>query len=159
MVSQMQQALARRASSEDAAEVGFDAYVHCLRRHPLDVAQAAVMEMANEPRPGNAAAWFPTLPELEGVCRKYGGDRAAMLDGLRGWHEPKPELVEVRRLEREWKSLQRRASELGLRAGPGPATDTGIRGENLAAAHEAGQKAVAARGAYLAAEKALQPAR
>lgn len=156
MVSQLQQVLARRASSEEAAEVGFDAYVHCLRRHPLDVAQAAVMELANEPRVGNAAAWFPTLPELEGVCRKYGGDREAMLEGLRGWSEPKPEMVEVRRLEQEWKALRQRASDLNMKVGPGPATDTGARGERLSAAHEAEQKSMAAREAYLAAEKALQ---
>jgi hypothetical protein len=156
MVSQLQQVLARRASSEEAAEVGFDAYVHCLRRHPLDVAQAAVMELANEPRVGNAAAWFPTLPELEGVCRKYGGDREAMLEGLRGWRAPKPELVEVRRLEQEWKALRQRASDLNMKVGPGPATDTGARGERLAAAYEAEQKSMAAREAYLAAEKALQ---
>jgi hypothetical protein len=156
MVSQLQQALARRASSEDAAEVGFDAYVHCLRRHPLDVAQAAVMELANEPRPGNAAAWFPTLPELEGVCRKYGGDREAMLDALRGWREPSPEAVEVRRLEQEWKDLRQRASELNMKVGPGPATDTGPRGERLAAAREAEQQSMKAREAFLAAEKTTQ---
>jgi hypothetical protein len=156
MVSQLQQALARRASSEDAAEVGFDAYVHCLRRHPLDVAQVAVMELANEPRPGNVAAWFPTLPELEGVCRKYGGDREAMLDALRGWREPSPKAVEVRRLEQEWKALRQRASELNMKVGPGPATDTGARGERLAAAREAEQQSMKAREAFLAAEKATQ---
>lgn len=156
MVSQLQQALARRASSEDAAEVGFDSYVHCLRRHPLDVAQAAVMELANEPRPGNAAAWFPTLPELEGVCRKYGRDREAMLEALRGWREPSPEAVEVRRLEQEWKALRQRASELSMKAGPGPATDTGPRGERLAAAREAEQQSIKAREAFLVAEKTTQ---
>lgn len=155
MVSQLQQVLARRASSEEAAEVGFDAYVHCLLRHPLDVARAAVMELANEPRTGNAAAWFPTLPELEGVCRKHGGDREAMLDGLRGWREPSPEVVEVCRLEQEWKALRQQATDLNTKVGPGPATDIGARGERLAAAYEAEQKAIAAREAYLTAVKAF----
>jgi hypothetical protein len=62
MVSQLQQALARRASSEDAAEVGFDAYVHCLRRHPLDVAQAAVMELAKVGLPLPSTPVLTTAP-------------------------------------------------------------------------------------------------
>lgn len=159
MIAQLNQALAQRPTTEDEAEVRLDVYVHCLRRHPLDVAQAAVMELANEPRPGNATAWFPTLPELEGVCRKYGGDREAMLEGLRGWHEPTPEFVEVRRLEAEWKRLRQHASELNMKVGPGPATDTGARGDRLAAANEAEQKSLEAREAYLTAEKALHPSK
>ncbi len=155
MVSQLQQALSRRSSSEEASEVGLDLYVSVLRRHPLDVAQAAVLELATEPREGNKTAWFPTAPELEGVCRRYAQDRQAMLTGLKGYRAPDPRHIEVGRLHDVWRSLSIEATALGHKVGPGPAQDTGERGERITAWSEAVEKAAAAKMEWLAAEKAL----
>jgi len=155
MVSQLQQALGRRSSSEEASEVGLDLYVSILRRHPLDVAQAAVLELATEPRPGNATAWFPTAPELEGVCRRYAQDRQAILAGLKGYRPPNPKQVQVDRLRDVWRDLAEKATALGHKVGPGPSQDTGERGERIAAWNEAVEASGAAKLAWLDAEKLL----
>lgn len=149
MVSQLQQALARRSSSEEASEVGLDLYVSILRRHPVDVAQAAVLKLATEPRTANGTAWFPTAPELEGLCRGYGQERAAMLAGLRAHRPPDARQIEAARLDDAWRALALRATELGHKVGPGPAQDIGARGERIAAHDEAVEAAAAAKRAWL----------
>lgn len=153
MVSQLQQALGRRSSSEEASEVGLDLYVSILRRHPVDVAKAAVLELATEPRPGNATAWFPTAPELEGVCRRYAQDRTAMLDGLKCYREPDPRQIEISRLHGVWRALAIEATALGHKVGPGPAKDEGERGERIAAWDAAVTKAGEAKQAWLTAQR------
>lgn len=153
MVSQLQQALSRRSSSDAASEVGLDLYVSILRRHPVDVAQAAVMELATEPREDNRTAWFPTAPELEGVCRRYGQDRTAMLNGLKSYRPPNPRQAEIDRLHGVWRSLAAKATELGHKVGPGPAQDEGPRGERIAAHDAAIAEATEAKQAWLEASK------
>lgn len=152
MVSQLQQALGRRSSSEEASEIGLDLYVSILRRHPVDVAQAAVLELATEPRPGNAVGWFPTAPELEGVCRRYGQDRQAMLTALRGYKAPHPKAQEIDRLERVWRDLREETNALWFKIGPGPSVDTGERGARIEAHRVALEAESAARNAWVEAK-------
>lgn len=154
MVAQLQAALARRSSSQAASEVGYDMYVSCLRRHPADVVRATVAALALGPRKDGSVGWFPTLPELEGELRKRSADRMALLAGLRNWREPDPGAARVAALKAEWRRLQAVATDLSLKVGPGPAQDTGERGERIEKERVAQEAASAAKQAWLDADAA-----
>ena len=151
LIVQLQAGTARRANSDAIAEVGFDLYTHALMRHPFDVAREAVRGLVVEPKGGTA--WFPTVAELEGECRRLGSDRAAILGGLQAWREPDPAAVQVARLESVWRELRLKATELSNKVGPGPATDEGPRGERIRLADAAVAEATAAREAWVTARE------
>lgn len=153
MAAQMHSVLSRRNGSEDAAEVAFDVYVHVLLKHPADVASTVVERLCTEPRGKGKAAWLPTPPEIEAMCRELSSDRVALRTALRNWRPVSAERAEAERLETVYRRLLDEATAMTRKAGPGPATDTGERGERLEAARIAGEKANAAKQAWLAAEK------
>lgn len=153
MMAQLVAATAMRSEGDGMSDVRLELYVNALMQHPADVAREVVRWFAIEPRAGTA--WFPTLPELEKKCRDLSKERLSFLDGLRGWHEPNPELERVKGLHREWRRLRLEASELENRIGPGPASDEGPRGERIAAWKAAEALAVAAREEWATAKKAL----
>lgn len=155
LVAQMQSVLARRNSSEGTAEVAFDVYVHVLMQHPADVVTEAVRQFIMEPRK-DGSSWFPAPPELEARCRTLASPRQALLAGLTGYRIKSPEQIEAERLEQVYRRDFAKAQALSLKVGPGPATDTGARGERIAAWKEAQEAASAAREVWLDAEKALQ---
>lgn len=156
MVAQLQAALARRNTSEAASEIGFDLYVACLRMHPADVSAAAVRSLATEPREKGATAWFPTVPELEGECRALEAQRKAILGGLLAWQPVDPRAADVERLRLEWLDLSEAARVLNNKVGPGPATDTGPRGERIEAANAAQAMADAAKRKWIDAQRDLE---
>jgi hypothetical protein len=155
LVVQMQSVLARRAASEDTAEVAFDVYVHVFLQHPADVAIEATRRMTLEPRQ-KGAAWMPSPPELEALCRSLSSERRAMLFAAKAWIEPTVEVREVRWAENDWREAQAEARRLSDKVGPGPAQDTGERGERIAAWEAAVEKAGQLKLAYLAAQKRLE---
>lgn len=148
MIGQLTAATATRSQTEAVNEVKLDLFVDCLLRHPADVATAAIRHLAIEPREGGGTAWFPTLPELEGICRQLAGDRLSMLQGLRSWSPPEP--VDEKRvaLRRAWDAAEHAAKDAKRRTGPGPTVDTGPRGERLEQERIAIEAAAAARKAY-----------
>ncbi len=155
LISQMQSVLARRNASEGTAEVAFDVYVHVLMQHPADVVTEVVRQFIMEPRK-DGSAWFPTPPEIEGRCRTLSSPRQALLNGLQGYRAKSPEQVECERLERVYQRHFAQAQALGFKVGAGPSTDTGPRGERIAAWKAAQDQAAVSREAWLQAQKALQ---
>lgn len=155
LVAQMQSVLPRRNASEETAEVAFDVYVHVLLQHPADVATDAVRRLTTEPREKGETAWMPSPPDLESFLREGSSGRSSMLLALRTWKEPHPDQAEVDRLEGAWRALRTEATALEKRIGPGPATDTGLRGERIAAWLAADELALEAKRSWLTARKAL----
>lgn len=131
MIAQLTAATAQRAETGAMSEIKLDLYVDCLLRHPADVATAAIRTLAIEPRAHGGTAWFPTLSELEGLCRQFSGERLSMVQGLRNWREPEPIDLEKQRLYDAWQAAVETARYYTRKVGPGPATDTGERGERL----------------------------
>lgn len=154
LVAQMQSVLARRNSSEGTSEIAFDVYVHLLMQHPADVVTEAVRQFIMEPR-DDGSAWFPTPPEVEARCRLIASPRQALLRGLTSYRENSPEGVEAERLEIVFKRNFARAQALSLKIGPGPATDTGERGERIKAWEQAQEAVKTSREAWLEAKKAV----
>lgn len=155
MVAQMDAVLSRRNKSEGAISDVLDVFVNVLLSHPADVATEAVRFFTVEPRKDGKTAWFPTPPELEAHCRMLSADRVALRTGLRSWRPISEAQVEVDRLENVYRRLRSEASALETKIGPGPATDSGARGERIAAARLAGEKASEAKQAWMSAKKAL----
>ena len=155
LVAQLQSVLARRSGSDETAEIAFDVYVHVLLKHPADVAMAVVETLCTEPRAKGATAWFPTPPEIEALCRDMSADRVALRTGLRSWRPVSEAEAEVQRLEAAYSRLMAEANTLDRKVGPGPASDTGARGERIAAAKAGREKANEAKLAWLAAKKAV----
>lgn len=153
LIAQLTAATATRAQTGAMNEVKLDLFVDCLLRHPADVATAAIRTLATEPRENGGTAWFPTLPELEGLCRQLSGDRLSMLQGLKSWSEPSAQAQEVARLYSAYVDLRERAREANNKVGPGPASDTGARGDRIAAALALTVEMVAAKEAWLKARK------
>ena len=153
MIAQMSVATASRADDDDVSDLKLDMFVRCLMSHPADVAAAAVRRFSVEPRADGGTAWFPTLPELEGACRQLAGDRLSMLQGLRSWSEPNPQAQELDRLRGRYEALREKVREANNKVGPGPASDTGPRGERIAAAKALTDEMIAAREAWVSASK------
>jgi len=133
MIAQLTAATAQRSETGAMSEIKLDLYVDCLLRHPADVATAAIRTFAIEPRADGGPSWFPTLSELEGLCRQLSGERMSMVQGLRNWSEPSPVDPEKQRLYDAWQWAVEVARVATRKVGPGPATDTGERGERLEA--------------------------
>lgn len=131
MIAQLTAATAQRAETGAMSEIKLDLYVDCLLRHPADVATAAIRMLAIEPRADGGTAWFPTLSELEGLCRQFSGERLSMIQSLRNWREHGPVDPEKERLYGVWQAAVEAARIATRKVGPGPATDTGERGERL----------------------------
>lgn len=155
LVSQMSAVLARRSSSEDSAEIAFDIYVSILCSHPADVATDVVRKLCTEPREDGKSAWLPSPPEIEGLCRAASASRTALVHALTFWREPSDDEKAVIRAEQKWRTLQTKATALGFKVGPGPATDTGDRGDRIAAHDAALAEAGAAKLAWLEAVKKI----
>lgn len=153
MIAQMSVATASRADDDDVSDLKLDMFVRCLMSHPADVAAAAVRRFSVEPRADGGTAWFPTLPELEGACRQLSGDRLSMLQGLRSWSEPSAQAQEVARLYSAYVDLREQAREANNKVGAGPVTDTGPRGERIEAARLLNEKMIAAKEAWVTAQK------
>lgn len=154
MMAQMDAVLSRRGGRDDgAATVVMDVFVNVLLSHPADVAVEAVRHFTVEPRKDGGTAWFPTPPELESHCRLLSEDRLALRTALRSWKPTDPAQAECDRLELAYRRLRMEASKLETKIGPGPATDTGARGERIEAARLASEKASAAKQAWLEAQK------
>lgn len=158
MVAQMDAVLSRRNKSESAISDVLDVFVNVLLSHPADVAVEAVRHFTVEPRKDGGTAWFPTPPELESHCRLLSEDRLALRTALRSWKPTDPAQDECDRLELAYRRLRMEASKLETKIGPGPALDTGARGERIEAARVAGEKARAAKQDWLEAQKALDAA-
>lgn len=155
-MAQMDAVLSRRGGrDDDTATVVMDVFVNVLLSHPADVAVEAVRYFTFEPRKDGGVAWFPTPPELEAHCRVLSADRVALRTALRSWKPVSDAQAEVGRLEGEHRRLRAEASRLETKIGPGPATDTGARGERIEAASLASEKASAAKQAWIEAQKAL----
>lgn len=153
LIAQLTAATATRAQTGAMNEVKLDLFVDCLLRHPADVATAAIRTLATEPRENGGTAWFPTLPELEGLCRQLSGDRLSMLQGLKSWSEPDPQAQELARLRGQYEELREKVREANNKVGPGPASDIGPRGERIAAAKVLADEMMAAHEAWFAATK------
>lgn len=148
MIAQLTAATAQRAETESMSEVKLDLFVECLLRHPADVATTAIKQLATEPRAGGATAWFPTLPELEGLCRQLAGDRTSMLQGLQAWQEPPARDDERERLAEQVEACEMILADRIRKTGPGPTVDVGERGERLELEHLARQALAEAKAAY-----------
>lgn len=156
MMAQMDAVLSRRGGrDDDAAGVVMDVFVNVLMSHPADVAVEAVRHFTVEPRRDGKAAWFPTPPELEAHCRALSSERHALRLALRNWKPISHEEAEVVRLEAAYDLAMREMTELERKVGPGPASDTGARGERIAAAARAREKTSEAKAAWIAANKEL----
>ena len=155
MVAQLHAVLARRNGSGETAEIAFDVYVHVLLKHPADIAKAVVETLCTEPRKDGGTAWFPTPPEVEAMCRDLSSDRIALRTALRSWKPIDPAQAEVERLEAVYRRLRSEASALETKIGPGPASDTGARGERIEAARLKAEEAAAAKKAWLEAQKTV----
>ena len=153
LIAQMQSVLARRNSSEGTAELAFDVYVHVLTQHPADVVTEVVRQFIMEPRK-DGSSWFPAPPELEARCRLLASPRQALFMGLTGYRAKSPEQIEVERLEQVYRREFAKAQALSLKVGPGPAQDTGARGERIAAWKLAQDTAKAAKELWLSADRA-----
>lgn len=156
MMAQMDAVLSRRGGRDDgAAGVVMDVFVNVLMSHPADVAVEAVRFFTVEPRKDGATAWFPTPPELEAHCRMLTSERLSLRTALRNWKPADPAQVECDRLELVYRRLRMEASALETKIGPGPATDTGARGERIEAARVASEKASSAKQEWMQAQKAI----
>lgn len=153
LIAQLTAATATRGQTGAMKEVKLDLFVDCLLRHPADVATAAIRTLATEPRENGGTAWFPTLPELEGLCRQLSGDRLSMLQGLKSWNEPSAQAQEVARLYSAYVDLREQTREANNKVGAGPVTDTGPRGERIEAARLLNEKMIAAKEAWVTAQK------
>lgn len=156
MIAQLSAATAIRSETGAMGEIKLDLYVDCLLRHPADIATAVVRAIATEPREGGGTAWFPTLAEIEGACRQLTNERLSMLNGLRSWSPPDPRQVEIESLHEKWVRLNETARSLNLKVGPGPATDTGERGEKIKMADEAHSLADSAKREWINAVRAKE---
>ena len=154
MIAQLSAATASRSETGAMGEIKLDLYVDCLLRHPADIATEVVRAIATEPREGGGTAWFPTLAEIEGACRQRTNERLSMLNGLRSWSEPDPRQAEIERLHESWVVLNEKARNLNIKVGPGPATDTGERGERIRLADEAQSLSDQAKRAWIDAVRA-----
>lgn len=151
LMAQMQAVLARRNNSADTSEMALDIYVHVLTQHPADIAKEVVRRFIMEPRANGS--WFPAPAEIEEACRNLTSPRQSMLNAIRAWREPSADELEARRLEGAYRALQDKAMRLGYKVGPGPAQDTGERGERIAAWKAALAEATKAKEAWLDAER------
>lgn len=151
MVAQMHTVLARRSNSQDSADMALDIYVHVLTQHPADIAKEVVRRFIMEPRANGS--WFPAPAEIEDACRNLSSPRESMLNALRAWREPLADELEAKRLEGAYRALQDKATRLGYKVGPGPAQDTGERGERIVAWKDALAEATKAKEAWLEAER------
>lgn len=159
MMAQMDAVLSRRGGRDDgAATVVMDVFVNVLLSHPADVAVEAVRHFTVEPRRDGKTAWFPTPPELEAHCRLLTEDRQALRTALRNWKPASPAQIEADRLEAAYSLAMREATDLDRKVGPGPASDTGPRGERIEAAKAGREKVNAAKAAWIAAKKAVDAA-
>lgn len=93
----MEAACAGGNKSLDGAALKMDLYGGALAKFPADVAKAACEELALKPR--DATAWFPTLPELMGVCERLAAPRKMLLAALQTEAARSPASVERERLE------------------------------------------------------------
>jgi hypothetical protein len=151
MVAQMHTVLARRSNSQDSADMALDIYVHVLTQHPADIAKEVVRRFIMEPRANGS--WFPAPAEIEEACRNLSSPRESMLNAIRAWREPSADELEAKRLEGAYMAIQDRATRLGYKVGPGPAQDTGERGERIEGWKAALAEATKAKEAWLEAEK------
>lgn len=152
LVSQMSAVLARRNASEETAGIAFDIFVNVLMQHPADVAVEAVRVFCTEPRDGKGA-WMPSPPDVESACRTLSASRVALKRAIQGWSEPSDAERHAYALEGEWRRLQARATDLGHKVGPGPASDTGARGDRIAAWDAAVEEATEAKRSWQSALK------
>lgn len=148
MIAQLTAATAQRAETGSMSEVKLDLFVDCLLRHPADVATTAIKQLATEPRANGGTAWFPTLPELEGVCRQLSGDRASMLQGLQAWQEPPARDAKRDALAAMVRDCEGILEDCIRKTGPGPTIDVGERGERLETENIARKALAAARDDY-----------
>lgn len=151
MVAQMHTVLARRSNSQDSADMALDIYVHVLTQHPADIAKEVVRRFIMEPRANGS--WFPAPAEIEEACRNLSSPRESMLNALRAWREPSADEQEASELKATYRALQAKATNLGNKVGPGPAQDTGERGERIAAWEAVLAEATKAKSAWLDAER------
>jgi len=140
--------LPRRNMSETTAETAFDVYIRMLMDHPADVATEVVRLYVTEPNADGGPTWFPSPPEVEARLRARSAFRKALLEAVLWWKEPPPRDEEADRLREAWAVLEDEAKRLNHKVGPGPITDTGARGERIAAWEAARDAAGQAREAY-----------
>lgn len=77
----LQAATAGGRRSEAGTEMAYELYAGALRRYPADVARAACVELATQPRKGGN--WFPTLSDLIAVCERLATPRVLMIAAVR----------------------------------------------------------------------------
>lgn len=157
LIAQMDSVLPRQNKGSSGSELAADIYVNVLMQHPADVSMEVVRQFIMEPK--DAKSWFPTPSEIEGECRKLSDPRRTMLYAAKSWREP----TEAEKLEKElnddYTAKNIEYQRLSNKVGPGPAVDTGPRGEWIAAAYAAECVAGAAREKWIAAVRALEEER
>lgn len=142
-------ATASRAEDEAGLSVKMNVYASALMELPLDVAIQTVTDLSR------SAKWFPTVSEITEYGKALANPREALLVSLKRWKPVSADQAEAERLDGEYRKLRAEASRLETKIGPGPATDTGARGERIEAARLASEKASAAKQAWLTAQKAV----
>lgn len=155
MVSQLHAVLARRGSNADEDEIAFDVYVHVLMQHPADISSAVVRHLCTAPRKDGKTAWFPTPPEIEAMCQNMVTGRLSLRTALRSWRPMTEGQKQEKALYEAYRAKNAIASELETKTGPGPATDTGPRGERIAAANAAREEAQKAKQEWVAFKKTI----
>lgn len=142
--------LPRRNMSGDTAETAFHVYVRRLLDHPADVAFEVIRMLIEEPPKPGETTWLPSPPELESMLRSRSSRRKAMLEDASNWqdYERTPPDEEQDRLYHAWGAAEAKVKHLDRKVGPGPVTDTGPRGERIAAWEAAKVECYAAKDAY-----------
>lgn len=100
-IARLEVACAGGQKSLESQNLRLDTYSGAMVKFPADVAKAACEELALKPR--GSAAWFPTLPELMGVCERLAAPRKMLLAALQAEAAKSANQVERERLEAEAK--------------------------------------------------------
>ena len=149
LIVMLHTATASRAEDEVGLSVKMNVYASALTDLPLDVAIQTVTDLSK------SSKWFPTLSELVDYGRALANPREALLVSLKRWKPIDPAQAEVERLEAVYRRLRSESSALETKIGPGPASDTGARGERIEAARLKAEEAAAAKKAWLEAQKTV----
>lgn len=135
---------ASRAEDTAGIAVKMAVYAQALSAMPLDVAKETVKHFAENGK------WFPTVSELVAHGKTLINSREAMLCSLKSWKVIPDRQKQENALYEAYRAKNRLASELETKTGPGPATDTGPRGERIAAAKSAREEAQKAKQEWMA---------
>lgn len=149
LVVMLHTATASRAEDEAGLSVKMNVYAMALMELPLDVAIQTVTDLSR------SAKWFPTVSEIAEHGKVLANPREALLVSLKRWKPASPAEIEADRLEAAYSQAMSEATALDRKVGPGPASDTGPRGERIEAARAGREKVNAAKAAWIAAKKAV----